>query len=79
VPSSNYEQCQPVIKTGKATKNAREEPEWRGREIVAVLIFNEVEILDFCDPFEVFSVTGKRNNLNPFNIYTVTEKAKPVE
>jgi len=42
---------------------------------VAILIFDDVEVLDFCGPFEVFSVTGKRDNLNPFNVYTVSEKA----
>ena len=45
---------------------------------VAILIFDEVEVLDFCGPFEVFSVTGKRDNLNPFNVYTVAERAEPV-
>jgi len=42
---------------------------------VAILIFDDVEVLDFCGPFEVFSVTGKRDNSNPFNVYTVSEKA----
>lgn len=41
---------------------------------VAILIFDDVEVLDFCGPFEVFSVTGKRNGSNPFNVYTVAEK-----
>lgn len=45
---------------------------------VAILIFDEVEVLDFCGPFEVFSVTGKRNNENPFEVYTVAEKDTPV-
>ena len=45
---------------------------------VAILIFDEVEVLDFCGPFEVFSVTGKRNNLDPFNVYTVAQTDKPV-
>ncbi|NER83004.1 MAG: DJ-1/PfpI family protein, partial [Leptolyngbya sp. SIO1D8] len=40
---------------------------------VAILIFDDVEVLDFCGPFEVFSVTGKRNGLDPFNVYTVAE------
>ena len=40
---------------------------------VAILIFNDVEVLDFCGPFEVFSVTGKRDGLTPFNVYTVAE------
>jgi transcriptional regulator GlxA family with amidase domain len=45
---------------------------------VAILIFDEVEVLDFCGPFEVFSVTGRRDNLNPFNVYTVAEKGQPI-
>ena len=45
---------------------------------VAILIFDEVEVLDFCGPFEVFSVTGKRDNLTPFNVYTVAESDGPV-
>jgi transcriptional regulator GlxA family with amidase domain len=46
---------------------------------VAILIFDEVEVLDFCGPFEVFSVAGRRDDLNPFNVYTVAESAeKPV-
>lgn len=45
---------------------------------VAVLIFHDVELLDSCGPYEVFSVTGLRDNLNPFNVYTVAEKRGPV-
>lgn len=41
---------------------------------VAILIFDDVEVLDFCGPFEVFSITGKRDGLDPFNVYTVAEK-----
>lgn len=41
---------------------------------VAVLIFDDVEVLDFAGPFEVFSITGKRDGSNPFNVYTVAEK-----
>lgn len=45
---------------------------------VAIVIFDEVEVLDFCGPFEVFSVTGRRGNQKPFEVYTVAEKAEPV-
>ena len=38
---------------------------------VAILIFDEVEVLDFCGPFEVFSVKGRQDNSNPFNVYPV--------
>lgn len=43
---------------------------------VAILIFNEVEVLDFCGPFEVFSVTGVRGDTSaPFNVYTIAEQS----
>ena len=45
---------------------------------VAILIYDEVEVLDFCGPFEVFSVCGRRDQSNPFNVYTVAEKSCPV-
>ena len=41
---------------------------------VAILIFDEVEVLDFCGPFEVFGVTGRNETPKPFNVYTVAEK-----
>ena len=45
---------------------------------VAILIFDEVEVLDFCGPFEVFSVAGRRSGLDPFNVYTVAQTSGPV-
>ena len=45
---------------------------------VAILIFDEVEVLDFCGPFEVFSVTGRRGDTTPFNVYTVAESSRAV-
>jgi len=42
---------------------------------VAILIFDEVEVLDFCGPFEVFGVTGLILRPKPFNVYTVAEKS----
>ncbi len=41
---------------------------------VAILLFDEVEVLDFCGPFEVFSVVDAYNPVRPFNVYTVAEK-----
>jgi len=46
---------------------------------VCIVIFDEVEVLDFCGPFEVFSVTGGRDGLRPFEVCTVGEHAKPVQ
>ncbi|MFN8579732.1 MAG: DJ-1/PfpI family protein [Gemmatimonadaceae bacterium] len=44
----------------------------------AVLLFDEVEVLDFAGPFEVFSVCGRRQKLEPFRVFTVAERAGPV-
>jgi transcriptional regulator GlxA family with amidase domain len=44
----------------------------------AILLFDEVEVLDFAGPFEVFSVTGRRRKLEPFEVYTVAERAGAV-
>jgi transcriptional regulator GlxA family with amidase domain len=42
---------------------------------VAIFIFDDVEVLDFAGPFEIFSVCGLRSNSEkPFNVYTVAEK-----
>ncbi len=45
---------------------------------VAILIFDDVEVLDFCGPFEVFAVTGRGQEVPPFNVYTVAETLAPV-
>ena len=44
----------------------------------AVLLFDEVEVLDFAGPFEVFSVCGRRHKLEPFRVFTVAERTGPV-
>jgi transcriptional regulator GlxA family with amidase domain len=45
---------------------------------VAILLFDGVEVLDFAGPFEVFSVAGRRDGLDPFNVYTVAETSRPI-
>lgn len=46
---------------------------------VAILIFDDVEVLDFCGPLEVFGVTGQRNDGEPpFYAYTVAAKSEPI-
>ena len=45
---------------------------------VAILLFEDVEVLDFCGPLEVFSVTGQEQSPPPFHVYTVAETAKPI-
>ena len=54
-----------------------EEPSARPRN-VAILVFDGVEVLDFAGPFEVFSVAGRRDGLDPFNVYTVAETGRPI-
>src|SRR5215471_7761899 len=46
--------------------------------LVSILIFDGVEVLDFCGPFEVFAVTGGRQNETPFQVVTVAEEMKPI-
>ena len=42
---------------------------------LAIYIFDDVEVLDFAGPFEVFSVCGRNSGgIVPFNVYTVAEK-----
>lgn len=54
------------------------------RKQVGILVFEDIEVLDFCGPFEVFSVTRlneekRRAELSPFNVFLVAEsKEQPV-
>lgn len=43
------------------------------RRHVAILLFDEVEVLDFAGPFEVFSVTDELAGYSAFNVSTVAE------
>jgi transcriptional regulator GlxA family with amidase domain len=43
---------------------------------VAILLFDEVEVLDFAGPFEVFGVAGGGNSL--YRVITVAETARPI-
>ena len=50
---------------------------------VAILVFPDVEVLDFCGPFEVFSVTRldesrRRQEPSPFEVVLVAESTEPV-
>jgi transcriptional regulator GlxA family with amidase domain len=53
------------------------------RTRVGILVFPNVEVLDFCGPFEVFSVTRldesrRREDPSPFHVSLVAEQAEPV-
>jgi transcriptional regulator GlxA family with amidase domain len=45
---------------------------------VAILMFDNVEVLDFAGPFEVFGVSGGRQNKRLYDVFTVSQHAKPV-
>jgi transcriptional regulator GlxA family with amidase domain len=45
---------------------------------LAILIFDDVEVLDFCGPLEVFSIVGRQENVSFFNAYAVAEKSDPI-
>lgn len=41
---------------------------------VAILLFNEIEVLDFAGPFEVFGVARRRSGDTAFHVFTVAER-----
>jgi transcriptional regulator GlxA family with amidase domain len=45
---------------------------------LAILIFEDVEVLDFCGPFEVFTVSNRFTDPPALNVFTVAEKPGPV-
>jgi transcriptional regulator GlxA family with amidase domain len=53
------------------------------RKRVGILVFPDVEVLDFTGPYEVFSVTRldearRREEPSPFEVLLVAERAEPV-
>ncbi len=44
---------------------------------LAILVHDDVEVLDFCGPFEAFGVTGQAGEAY-FNVFTVAEESRPV-
>src|SRR5262245_5227762 len=45
---------------------------------LAILIFEDVEVLDFCGPFEVLSLANPSTHPPAFHVFTVAEKPGPV-
>lgn len=53
------------------------------RKRVGIVVFEDVEVLDFCGPFEVFSVTRldeakRRQEPSPFEALLVAQRVEPV-
>lgn len=48
------------------------------RQSVGILIFDEVEVLDFCGPFEVFATaaSGEGDDARLFDVWTVAEEQR---
>ncbi len=42
---------------------------------IAIILFDDVEVLDFAGPFEVFSIAGKRSTGLAYEVFTVAEKS----
>lgn len=45
---------------------------------IAILLFPDVEVLDFAGPFEVFAVTDELRGYDTFAVFTVGESAAPI-
>ena len=48
------------------------------KKTIALLVFDDVEVLDFAGPFEVFSVADERHEHKLFDITVVAKANKPV-
>jgi transcriptional regulator GlxA family with amidase domain len=46
--------------------------------LVHVLLFDDVEVLDFAGPFEVFATAGRERGTPPFRVRTVARSGLPV-
>lgn len=46
---------------------------------VGIFIFNDIELLDFAGPFEVFSVSSDLNKDKLFQVFTITEDGKAIK
>jgi transcriptional regulator GlxA family with amidase domain len=54
------------------------------RKRIGILMFDEIEVLDFCGPFEVFSVTRlneerRREEASPFEVLLISQSGQPVK
>lgn len=48
------------------------------RRTIGILLFNEVEVLDFAGPFEVFSLAENNSSDKYFNVITIAEYKSPI-
>src|SRR5215510_7403777 len=53
------------------------------RKQVGIVVYEAIEVLDFCGPFEVFSLTRldeekRREESSPFQVFLVAETKQPI-
>lgn len=46
---------------------------------VGIFLFNQIELLDFAGPYEVFSVTSELNDYRLFKVFSMTEDGTPIK
>ena len=46
---------------------------------VGIFVFDDVEVLDFAGPFEVFSVADRKQDVSPFKPILISEKPGPIK
>lgn len=46
---------------------------------VGIFLFNDIELLDFAGPYEVFSVTSELNDYQLFNVFTISSDGAEIK
>jgi transcriptional regulator GlxA family with amidase domain len=46
---------------------------------VGIFLFDDIELLDFVGPYEVFSVTSELNDDNLFKVFTITQNGREIK
>jgi transcriptional regulator GlxA family with amidase domain len=67
-----------IVKAGEAFAAVPEFSAMSTTRNLAILIFDEVGVLDFCGPFEVFSVANAFTDPPAFHVFSVAQKPGPV-
>jgi transcriptional regulator GlxA family with amidase domain len=46
---------------------------------VGIFLFNDIELLDFAGPYEVFSVTSELNDYQLFKVFTISKDGTEIK
>lgn len=46
---------------------------------IGIFLFNDIELLDFAGPYEVFSVTSELNQYELFQVFTITQDGSSIK